>query len=547
MDTYNYLSIMAKMIPSSPRKTDNPIEIKCFEALKDGLSDDYWVYHSYRWTAKIQGRFEGEADFLIFHPQKGLLVIECYDGHLRFHDGVWEKLNRQTDVFNILDPDPLTQANYSRQALTRTFERALATFPHDDLLIGSAVWFTDEFIDRQKALPENYHHMILLDHASFNHIEESINASYKYYAHAIRHDISDIVRKTIQRKLNLEFNILSDLRAEIKYREKQFFQMTQQQMLLMDFLEHQEEACIGGVAGSGKTLLAIEKATRLADKGRKVLFLCYNRLLSESLHERIKHPNIHIDTFHNLAASIVGIQSGFDALEKAFLQHMEKNHDLGYHDLIIDEGQDFNYEWLKHLKHCFYRDSSIYTFYDLNQNLYDRNQFTQWVLESPCKLSLTKNCRNSIEINEFATKIIAPYCDTRKFSSSDVHGTGKPQLILCNSKNIQNKLIESIDNCIHKFKFLPEDITILSAKGSAHSEIIHLDKIREYKLNDHKKEGYIQKSTIRKYKGLESKVVILIEVEPKRLRDRQDRNYHNLIYAGVTRATDYLILLEMED
>lgn len=537
---------MAKMVPSIPRKTDNPAEIKAFNALKEGLSDDYLVYHSYRWTSKLEEQFEGASDFLIYHPQKGLLVIDIYSDHIQFNKGFWEKIDH-TGNNVIIDPDPLTAANTSRKGIYKSIRKHLSTWPHDDLLVGAAVWFSDIFVDRKEVLPENYHHMLLMDQSSYNHIEDSINAAYKYYHHAWKHDLCNTAQKSLKRKLNLEFNIISDLRAEINYRAERFFQMTKQQMLLMDFLEHQEEACIGGVAGSGKTLLAIEKATRLAESGRKVLLLCYNRLLSENLHERIHHANIHIDTFHNFAASVVGIQTGFKALEEAFLKHMETNKDLGYHDLIIDEGQDFNYEWLSNLKQCFYQDSFIYTFYDLNQNLYDRNEFTQWILEAPCKLSLTKNCRNTIEINDFATRIIAPFCDTRKFSSSDIHGDAEPKVIITKSSNLESELATAINDCINKYKYQPEDIIILSAKGSTHSEIKDCKHIGIYPLSDQHQVGKVQKSTIRKFKGLESKVVILVEVEPNRLRNAKDRAYHNLIYAGVTRATDHLIMIEIED
>ena len=538
---------MATMIPSAPRKSEDPLDILLFDALKKGLDKDYIVYHQYRWTSKLDQEFEGQSDFLIYHKDKGLLVLGYWGNHLQFNNGYWQAINLKNSTEQILDPDPLTKTNISRKGIYKSLRKHLAAWPHDDLLVGALVWFPEILIDRKSTLPENYHHMVVMDESSFNHVQSSIDAAFKYYHHALKHDLCTKAENALKQKLSLKFNILNDLRSHINYREDCFLAMTQQQMILMDFLEHQTEACIGGVAGSGKTLLAIEKANRLANKDRKVLLLCYNRLLCENMGQRISHPNIHIDTFHNFAASIVGHQSGFDLLEEAFIAHMDKNRDLGYHDLIIDEGQDFNYIWLKHLKKCFYKDSNIYTFFDLNQNLYDRNEFTQWVLESPCKLSLTKNCRNTVEINDFATKIIAPFCDTSKFSSSAINGDTKPIIIRTNAEKLLEELENTITESLQKYKYNLEDITILTAKGSKHSQIVSLSKIGPYEISTNRKKNQLQLSTIRKFKGLEAKVVVLIEVEPKRLNNTKDRAYQNLIYAGVTRATDHLIIIEIEE
>ena len=54
---------------------------------------------------------------------------------------------------------------------------------------------------------------------------------------------------------------------------------------ILNFLEEQKTAVINGAAGTGKTLVAIEKAKRHACKGEKVLFLRYNNLLKTHLAE----------------------------------------------------------------------------------------------------------------------------------------------------------------------------------------------------------------------------------------------------------------------
>src|SRR5699024_12783736 len=74
--------------------------------------------------------------------------------------------------------------------------------------------------------------------------------------------------------------------------------MTKEQSYLLDYLEEQDIAVIQGSAGTGKTLMAVEKAKRLS-KDEKVVFLCFNSLLLESLNERYKEE-LHNVTFTNL-------------------------------------------------------------------------------------------------------------------------------------------------------------------------------------------------------------------------------------------------------
>ena len=43
---------------------------------------------------------------------------------------------------------------------------------------------------------------------------------------------------------------------------------------------------IYGPAGTGKTLLAMEQCRRLRAEGKKVLYVCYNRLIANSVREK---------------------------------------------------------------------------------------------------------------------------------------------------------------------------------------------------------------------------------------------------------------------
>ena len=65
-----------------------------------------------------------------------------------------------------------------------------------------------------------------------------------------------------------------------------------------------------GVAGSGKTLIAAEKARRLAAEGFEALLTCFNRPLAEFLDQTVgRLERITVSTFHRLSERL-GLAAG---------------------------------------------------------------------------------------------------------------------------------------------------------------------------------------------------------------------------------------------
>ncbi len=99
-------------------------------------------------------------------------------------------------------------------------------------------------------------------------------------------------------------DIPSPLAAGIAVDEEQI-RLSEQQYAALDLLATQRRALVLGVAGSGKTLLAAEKARRLAAQGHDVLLTCFNRPLAEHLAATIgRTPGVTVKTFHGLAEAM---------------------------------------------------------------------------------------------------------------------------------------------------------------------------------------------------------------------------------------------------
>ena len=67
---------MAHFSPALNLDTDVPGEIEFFKRLKnDPSTENWWVLHSYYLSDHIKQK-EGEIDFIVFIPNKGIVVVE---------------------------------------------------------------------------------------------------------------------------------------------------------------------------------------------------------------------------------------------------------------------------------------------------------------------------------------------------------------------------------------------------------------------------------------------------------------------------------------
>ncbi len=76
---------MAEIFPQNPPQGIPRSEMKVFAALRDGLPEDFVVFHGQRINTTRSDRYhqrpeEQEIDFIIFHPYRGYLVLEVKGG-----------------------------------------------------------------------------------------------------------------------------------------------------------------------------------------------------------------------------------------------------------------------------------------------------------------------------------------------------------------------------------------------------------------------------------------------------------------------------------
>ena len=159
------------------------------------------------------------------------------------------------------------------------------------------------------------------------------------------------------------------------------------QARLLEFVAHVPRARVAGVAGSGKTVLALEHARRLAARGRRTLLLGGGRNHAAWLREAIGLPNPsspHVDCFLGLCRSAAETGGArFEvpaepAAREEFLEWgasellLEHARAAGarFDAIVVDGGQDFLPDWWDALEGCLVGGGSLHVFYDEAQDVY---------------------------------------------------------------------------------------------------------------------------------------------------------------------------------
>ena len=316
--------------------------------------------------------------------------------------------------------------------------------------------------------------------------------------------------------------------------------MLEEQAGILNFLSEQKTAVINGAAGTGKTMIAVEKAQRHASAEEKVLFLCYNVQLKNYLSENYPHDNIDYYTISGLACKLcVTATPNYEKL-KSVLEDMYVFDSFPYMHVVIDEGQDFGTEAVEEtglieiMKSIIIDikpdNASFYIFYDKLQ-LVQARTIPQYISDADCKLTLYRNCRNTENI---ATTSLAPITERRpKLIDGCVKGV-PAKLHFCES---DDKAGEKIDLIIDTLKGQGvKDIVILTCKTentSVMSSIVSNGLYRnKYRF-----------STCRKFKGLEADAVILVDVDADIFEEEKALLY----YVGTSRARLWLDIITTMD
>lgn len=538
---------MAVMIPEKPRKfAPASLEGIMFEALEK-LPEEYYVFHSFRITTTSNSAVhESETDFIIYNRSRGVICLEAKAGQVHYENGEWLYGNG----ISMHNDGPFNQASSNKHKLRKYIDNSKMSGVLGRCKFLHAVWFPS-ISDTQlngMALPSEADRRLILTKEALKNPERFLNKIYDIDVYVrgktIKTDISDYESKKLIKEIFCpEVQVFPTASFESDLKKMVFHRLLKEQSAILNFLDEQRTAAINGAAGTGKTMIACEKARRHAAEGERVLFLCFNVQLRDYLEENYANELISYYTIAGFACKLCNTSVPDYEKTKEKLMDMYIAGSFPYKHVIIDEGQDFGNEVIEEadiieIIHEIIADNesvkgSFYIFYDRLQ-LVQAKKMPKLIENLDCRLTLYRNCRNTENI---ATTSLKPITERKPKLFEDAV-KGEPAVMhYCVNKSDEaeriNVVIQDLENKGYK------DIVLLTCKTENTSAFANEIENGKY----HNKYLF---TTCRKFKGLEADAVILTDVD----KDSFEGNNVLLYYVGTSRARlrlDVMLIMSDED
>jgi hypothetical protein len=556
-------------------------ERRVSEQLREALSPDYRVYPNVAWTGPMRDHGpaeDGEADLVVAHPERGILVLEVKAGEpSRDAQGRWWLGSLR------LDHSPFEQAMRSQHQLVRKLV-SLPGWPlergvdhHAEPHAGHGVAFPDVDL---ASLPRGHVLLgpdappeIVLDAEAL----EAPDRARAWVERAFAYFLGDGTRgwpleetgmRLLDELLSPTLAMHRLVRGRIADDRVELLQATREQGLVLNRARSRRRVEVVGPAGSGKSMLAAEKARRLAREGYRTLLVCFNQRLATTLMRELADASapagLEVTTFHRLCEQLgtaAGVlparptpigQTWWDAtLPSALEAAIDALPGERFHAIVVDEGQDFARGWLETLDFLLRSpgEDVLWVFHDPGQALYRDDVVGELGLE---RLELHENWRNPESVAALAARFYHGGEEVSAFREGGVRHRvieaepGRPAL-------------EELRKVLHELteveRVPPWEIVVLSGRSAPDSDAWRTRRFGNVVLwnealnDDGTSKGLppeqvpdeppdcVVFETVRRFKGLEREVVVLVEVPEIAVR------LDELLYVGLTRATTQLVVI----
>lgn len=563
---------MAHMIPRDPPPLDKPgaaAERDVFEALREQLDDEFFVYCrlSYIDDRRLA---QGEADFLVLHRAHGMLVIECKgSGVTRDGTGKWQRTFRDGRR-EPMDESPFEQAERTKYQLVDKLEpRASKALPDRKgfpLVHGHAVAFPRADADELN-LPLDQPRSLVFDSKDIDNLGDKVIAAMKVWRDKAGRAAPEPLetwelKRLRKRAIHPVLEIVETLDADIRADSRALLRLTKQQLKTVRGFRNNRRLKILGGAGTGKTVLALEAARRFAGEGKSVLLVCYNNRLGDFLKASINaweredgDGEVVANTFFRLCSWAhhetrgEGMRVPVDRKEQErfwageapyfLMEGVEAGVVPKVDAVVVDEGQDFAPMWWDILDGCLKdpEEGNLLAFYDPSQEIFGRGcHVPDWPT-----YELTYNFRNTRRIADVVREL-----GRVEMESYETCPVGEdPEVRDQRSASMGRKKVEQlVEELTGKGGVPVERIAVLTPHTRDHSCLEGLDELAGFSLCDRPfdRDGKLLHTTIGAFKGLESDILILADIDPD-----DPRCDLNARYVAASRARHRLYVFSKGD
>jgi ATP:corrinoid adenosyltransferase len=510
----------------------------------------------------------GEIDFLLL-CEDGFLCIEVKGGKEVYRrDGIWYSKSHNDIEYQI--KDPFRQAKDCMYALQQHIRQVFGSQSEEaNCIFGYAVVFPQSiFTGSGNDLVTE----VLFDCKRGNKpFPDFIKDTFKFWEaqEKMRHGrvcnkLSDDKLRNLLILLRGDFAVVPSMTLEMQYIDKNLTELTEEQYDVLDVTMSNKRVLINGVAGTGKSLLALEKVRRCVASGKSALYVCFNRNMAKVARKSIietvgEHEDLYVGTYHKLLMNEIRINCGNKFIDteihKLKISEMFLKENIAvkeYDCLVVDEAQDLMHvrilECLDKFIKGGMKKGEWVIFTDPNQNIFnddDEYNFAyDFILESysPTIMPLTKNCRNTEQIGKKTSMLtLVPPAKHMK--------TTGPNVVTVSYSNRREFLKSFKKELTSLFAggILPENVVVLSKYSLQNSVLSNENVVCGLPVIEsgdvlNSINRAIKYYTIQSYKGLESNVVFLIDVDG--FIDINDRAIN---YVGMSRSKILLYIFYTAD
>lgn len=590
---------MAVLIPSIGSCTfDSGGERRLAERLEAKLEGDYLC-----WYNVALGPAVLHPDFIVFHPQRGLLILEVKDW--RAHT---IKAANRTHFSLHGDCGPLQVESPLEQA-RRYAHAAVEVLQRDPQLIFSRGREAGKLI-----FPWSYG--VVFPNLSRKQFDEGGLGEVIPPQRVICQDemLESVDSEAFQRRLwemfpvpfkgaltlpqidRVRWHLFPEVR--IPARQEALFaddESLPDQMLVMDLVQEQLARSLGeghrvihGVAGSGKTLILGYRAEYLARISTKpILVLCYNESLArridstmrfKGLQDKVRTHHFHQWCRAQLVAYNVDLpkssdnkQAFFNEMVDRVIRAVERGQipTAQYDAILIDEGHDFRPEWFKLVVQMVDpKTNSLLVLYDDAQSIYGDAQrkkfsFRSMGIQASGRTTILKiNYRNTDAILRFARDIAQSIL---KPSDAEEDGVpllmpqsagrlgAEPQVVNLPSPKAEAEFIVKRLKDAHRagtpwrdmaviYREYERDAKLIRKLLPAHGVPLVYFKDATYASTEDK----VTLITMHSCKGLEFPIVVIPGADKIQNAGELVSQEAKLLYVAMTRATRELVLCGVE-
>ena len=541
------------MIPPSIAPETPNSERRVYEQLRESLPDSWTVVHSQRFLLPGNRRpREGEIDFLILNPERGIIGLEVKGGQVQRTADGWYSVDRHGERHSIKDPG--RQAARAIHAIVEYLHDARGFGRRYRCEFGWGVVLPD--IKVPEDLGPDLPRPVIVDRNDLTELRSAIDRVFDY--HRLSGTLARNAVDALIRVLQERFPPASTLAVLFRVEELDFLRLTDEQITLLDSLSSHKRAAIEGAAGTGKTVLAMEKARRLAATGARVLLLCFNIPLAAHLRRQAREHGFIVETFHQFCERSAGlahlpfrVPENRDLLPRFYeeeapmllLEALQKIPEERYDAIVVDEGQDFLPDWWPCLEDALKNGSegTLYAFYDPDQTIFGNYRPPEAL--DVVEHRLVYNCRNTVSIIEFAARR-ADLKSSPRFRVGTPQGTEVEEIACQHACDLCRSVAERLDRLVDDEGIDPGRIAILSNRTIASTPFALDGRAGRFALvnldEGHGSKNRVTFETLYRFKGLEADVVFLL-VLPGGAKKLEPTD----VYVAATRARHLLVVFRL--